>query len=77
MNDTPEESALHWERLAIKQEDAAKWDAEHGLGDTSSHYSRAKLYRDTAKSIRIGSTTGIAHCACHIIPMTECAKLKR
>lgn len=76
-----EKAAKHWERLADDAERAAAWDRSRGYDASPPGQSpgdhRARLYRDAAKSIRLTDQSGIAHCACHLVPMTQCAEIKR
>jgi hypothetical protein len=71
----------HWERLADEAERAAAWDRERGydlsLPGQSPGDHRARLYRNTAKSIRLSDATGVPHCACHLVPNSQCAEIRR
>ena len=37
----------------------------------------AKTCRDAATSLRLEEKTGVAHCACHLIPIEDCRKRAR
>jgi hypothetical protein len=69
-------SAEHWERLADESESAAKWDREVGIDlsqpGRSPGDNRARQYRSTARCMRLEAETGVAHCACHEKPATQC-----
>ena len=67
------EAADHWERLAEEQDDWAAWERSFGRYD-GVHKSKAVLFRDAAKSLRLTAETGIHHCSCHFIPSTRCPR---
>ncbi len=73
-----EQSARHWEKLATSAEEMAAWDRDVGLDMSLPGQSvgdnRARLYRRTAQAIRITARTGVHHCACHLIPASDCAR---
>lgn len=56
------DGAIHWEALADREDEQADWDHAHGYGDVTSFRNRAKLYRRTAKSLRLEAETGRPHC---------------
>lgn len=68
-------SARHWDNLADAEERRARWEGRHGNVDA--FHVRARTYRRAAESLRMQHDTGIGHCYCHLIPLTECANLKR
>jgi hypothetical protein len=59
------ESAKHWEQLAAKEIEMAKWYESNGLpyGDVSSYYHRAETYTRTAKVLFMEAETGKPHCS--------------
>lgn len=68
-------SAAHWDRLADEAEARAEYERKTGrivLGVTGPHDHKAVLYRNTAKSLRLEHETGVAHCACHVVPNGRC-----
>jgi hypothetical protein len=67
-----EASARRWEVLAEQERKRKELDARYG--STAAHDARIKLYENAAKALRLGDVTGVAHCACHLIPMEECAR---
>jgi len=70
-----EAAAKRWEALADSERERKKLDARYG--STAAHDARIKMYENAAKSLRMSDETGIAHCSCHMIPMSECAARAR
>ena len=73
------DAADQWERVAAAEEEAAKWDASQGLGDQSAKHHKARLYRRTAKSLRLEAKTGEAHCTVCLgaHPNHECPRARK
>jgi hypothetical protein len=57
-------AAEHWESLAKSEEDMADFEDANGqpYGCTKSYRHRARIYRDTAKVLRLEAETGKPHC---------------
>ena len=72
-----EQAARHWEALADSAEEMAAWERDIGIDMSPPGHSvgdnQARLYRQTAEAIRITARTGVHHCACHLIPVSDCA----
>lgn len=60
-------AAATWDKLADEQE-----APDAGPGG----HARAQLWRNAAESLRVQQVTGVAVCACHLIPLVECAARK-
>lgn len=65
------ESRQHWRRLAYLEKMTGEYEAQRGRTDAV-QLVRAKTYNDCADSIELQIRTGIPHCVCHLIPMSEC-----
>lgn len=67
------ESAEHWESLAAAAERGAAWDRERGLDlsmpGSSPGDHKARLFRRSARALRLEYETGIPHCAEHDPPV--------
>ena len=74
IDEESKEAAAHWRKLAKEEMDRLSWD-KHLLPSIAQ--SRAATYEAAAQSIELGATTGIPHCACHLIPLAQCAELAR
>ncbi|MFA6094160.1 MAG: hypothetical protein WC986_14575, partial [Elusimicrobiota bacterium] len=57
--------AAEWRLLADQERKRPEWDHCYlpALAER-----KAKLYEDTARAIELEEKTGVAHCACHLIP---------
>lgn len=67
------EHAKHWRRLAEQERKRPSWD-KHYLPAIAA--AKAEMFENAAKAIEKEAKTGIAHCACHLIPLQQCAELK-
>lgn len=60
------DSADRWDRLAVEAENRAAWDRSIGIDlcapGSSPGDHRARMFRDTAKALRLEADTGIRHC---------------
>jgi hypothetical protein len=70
---TTEGAAAHWRQLAKDERAKLTWD-KHLLPAIAE--ARAKSYEGAALAIEKTAATGIPHCACHIIPLADCARRK-
>ena len=63
----------HWYRLADSEEGMARHFEGLGLpyGSVDSYYVRARVYRETARAMRLESETGEVYCSCHLRPRSE------
>lgn len=72
-NDDALEAAQHWEALADIAEDMARHEVAMGIHvgpvESTPVFHKARTYRNTAKSLRLGVETGLPHCACCLKPM--------
>lgn len=68
-----EQSAKHWSDLADTQDKQAE-DLEAAGQYSGRHRHRARLYRRTAEAVRLRMKTGIAHCACCLLPKDKWPK---
>ena len=74
MSDSTADAIAHWERLADEQEARLEWD-RHTIESVARN--KAKIYRNAARALRLGAEHGVPYCACHLIPMSECARNAR
>lgn len=73
-------AAKQWDFLADQEERMAVWERERKIfvGEGASpHDHRARLYRDTAESLRLEAETGEYHCVCHLVPGPRCPAQNR
>lgn len=71
MGDITKEAIAHWRMLARKERERLTWDKSY-LPQLAE--AKAETYQNAALSLELGDKTGVAHCACHLIPLTECAE---
>ena len=74
---TLESVASQWDLLAAEADEQAKWDSSQGFGDISAYWHKAKMYRDSAKAIRMEIQTGLPHCSCCLKPRGSYAHVSR
>jgi hypothetical protein len=66
-------SCAHWRRMATEEKARGEYNRERGETDVVQR-NREDLFNKCAESIELQLKTGVPHCVCHLIPMSDCAK---
>lgn len=71
-------SITHWYELADQQEWLARHYEASGQphGSVAGFYARARVYRETARAMRLGLETGETWCSCHLRPSSEWKEIR-
>jgi hypothetical protein len=69
-----ERAARHWEKLAAEKREWAEYAKSRGEY-AGVFLTQARTYDRAAKAIRLTEATGVVHCSCHLIPVTEARAL--